>query len=385
LFTTKDTGSGRGLSTTKAGGPLRHNSFLDPKPEYRGYPETSGRAFDPRRFKPLVDDDDVPQSNKSFETIRTDVPPSNEPSIPQSNVHLLNKTVLTNVPQSNEPFQTIPTDVHFSNKPCISQLNIYLSNEPVLTNVPPSNEPMLTNVPLSIEPEPIIEQTKTSAEFQFEPQPEYVKDFLDFSVQIYCMRGNFEYAYQLLTTNFAEVRLVDPDFVFGIKTTSCKDKRFTRWLEVAEAEAVQLAVAAEDEEQRKMKFLKGLHPYYQKNLIASGASSYRKVLPKALAIEQNDVEDRKSKDLRSQMRQEQRLDKGKTVQMHYESLGLKRQKLGVTDGAPSRVVGGQHFDRPQLAFGECWNCREKGHARKFCPNPTRGPQPLRQLQGPIGH
>ncbi|KAF6166921.1 hypothetical protein GIB67_020150 [Kingdonia uniflora] len=77
-------------------------------------------------------------------------------------------------------FQTIPTDVHLSNKPCISQSNIHLSNEPMLTNVPPSNEPMLTNVPLSIEPEPIIGQTKTSAKFRFEPQPEQVKDLLDF-------------------------------------------------------------------------------------------------------------------------------------------------------------------------------------------------------------
>ncbi|KAF6135789.1 hypothetical protein GIB67_028645 [Kingdonia uniflora] len=28
---------------------------------------------------------------------------------------------------------------------------------------------------------------------------------------------------------FEEVRLVDPDFVFDIQTTSCKDKRFTRY------------------------------------------------------------------------------------------------------------------------------------------------------------
>ncbi|KAF6135344.1 hypothetical protein GIB67_027218 [Kingdonia uniflora] len=42
------------------------------------------------------------------------------------------------------------------------------------------------------------------------------------------MRGNFEHAYQLLTSYFAEVRLSDPDFVFDIETTSCKDKRFTR-------------------------------------------------------------------------------------------------------------------------------------------------------------
>ncbi|KAF6140203.1 hypothetical protein GIB67_000251 [Kingdonia uniflora] len=70
--------------------------------------------------------------------------------------------MLTNVPQSNKPFQSIATDVPLSNKPCISQSNIYLSNEPVLTNVPLSNEPMLTNVPHSIEPEPIIGQTEPS-------------------------------------------------------------------------------------------------------------------------------------------------------------------------------------------------------------------------------
>ncbi|KAF6172625.1 hypothetical protein GIB67_041948 [Kingdonia uniflora] len=48
------------------------------------------------------------------------------------------------------------------------------------TNIPPSNEPMPTNVPLSIEPKPIIGQTETLAEFWFEPQPEPVKDLLDF-------------------------------------------------------------------------------------------------------------------------------------------------------------------------------------------------------------
>ncbi|KAF6137560.1 hypothetical protein GIB67_031839 [Kingdonia uniflora] len=99
LSTTKDTGSGRGLSTTKTGGLLRHNSFLNPEPEYKGYPETNGRGLDPYRFGSFVDDE-----NDSFETIRIDVPPSNEPSISQSNVHLSNEPVLTNVPQSNEPF-----------------------------------------------------------------------------------------------------------------------------------------------------------------------------------------------------------------------------------------------------------------------------------------
>ncbi|KAF6149199.1 hypothetical protein GIB67_026055, partial [Kingdonia uniflora] len=40
--------------------------------------------------------------------------------------------------------------------------------------------------------------------------------------------GSFEHAYQLLTNYFAEVRLVNPNLVFDIQTTSCKDKRFTR-------------------------------------------------------------------------------------------------------------------------------------------------------------
>ncbi|KAF6158444.1 hypothetical protein GIB67_022041, partial [Kingdonia uniflora] len=42
------------------------------------------------------------------------------------------------------------------------------------------------------------------------------------------IRGSFEHTYQLLTSYFVEVRLVDPDLVFDIQTTSCKDKKFTR-------------------------------------------------------------------------------------------------------------------------------------------------------------
>ncbi|KAF6143561.1 hypothetical protein GIB67_029730 [Kingdonia uniflora] len=151
LSTTKDTSLGRGLSTTKAGGPLRHNSFPDPEPEYIGYPEINGRGLDPR-------------------------------SIPQSNVHFSNEPVLPNAPQSNKPFQTIPINVPLSNEPFIPQSSIHILNESVLTNVPPSNEPMLTNVLLSIEPEHIIGQSETLAKFRFEPQPEQVKDLLDFSV-----------------------------------------------------------------------------------------------------------------------------------------------------------------------------------------------------------
>ncbi|KAF6155065.1 hypothetical protein GIB67_035812 [Kingdonia uniflora] len=56
--------------------------------------------------------------------------------------------------------------------------NYFVESE--LTNVHLSNEPMLTNVPLSIELETIIGQTEPSAEFQFDLQPEYVKDLVDF-------------------------------------------------------------------------------------------------------------------------------------------------------------------------------------------------------------
>ncbi|KAF6165248.1 hypothetical protein GIB67_030430 [Kingdonia uniflora] len=119
----------------QSGEPLRHNSFPDPESEYKGCPEINDRELDPHRFRPFADDDDVPQLNDSFEIIRPDVPHSNKPSIPQSNVHISNEPVLTNVPQSNEYFQTIPT------------------------NVPLSNE---------------------HSKFRFEPQPEQVKDFLDF-------------------------------------------------------------------------------------------------------------------------------------------------------------------------------------------------------------
>ncbi|KAF6154046.1 hypothetical protein GIB67_018968, partial [Kingdonia uniflora] len=233
-----------------------------------GYPETNDRGLDPRRFGPFVDDE-----NDSFDAIRTDVPPSNKPSIPQSNVHLSNEPVLTNVPQSNEHFQTIPTNVPLSNEPFIPQSSIHLSNEPVLTNVPPSNELMLTNVPLSIEPEPIIGQTKTSVHTcirvetegekvykagssrwvasiikqKLRKDPNYKPFKIIDNMQIYHnidatynlvwrakekahaeMRGSFEHAYQLLTSYFVEVRLADPNFAFDIQTTSCKDKRFTR-------------------------------------------------------------------------------------------------------------------------------------------------------------
>ncbi|KAF6158951.1 hypothetical protein GIB67_042032, partial [Kingdonia uniflora] len=190
LSTTKDTGSGKELFTTKAG----------------GYFETNDRGLDLRRFRPLVEDDDVPQSNDFFETIRTNVPPSNEPSIPQSNVHHSNEPMLTNVPQSNEFFQTIPTDVLLS------------------------NEPILTNILLSIKPEPIIGHIKPSEDlYDFSKKfsiGDLYRDRIELKnhIRAYAavnkfdlehvlsneykivMRGSFEHAYQLFTSYFAEVR-----------------------------------------------------------------------------------------------------------------------------------------------------------------------------------
>ncbi|KAF6148704.1 hypothetical protein GIB67_019312 [Kingdonia uniflora] len=106
-------------------------------------------------------------------------------------------------------------------------------------------------------------------------------------------------------------------------------------------------------------------------VVPEKACSYREALSKALAIEQNDFEERKSKDLRNAVRLDQRPDKGKAVQSQYENLGPKRQKIGITDGVSARVMG------RQLAFGVCWNYGAKGHAKRFCLKPNRGPQPLR--------
>ncbi|KAF6135766.1 hypothetical protein GIB67_028622 [Kingdonia uniflora] len=132
----------------------------------------------------------------------------------------------------------------------------------------------------------------------------------------------------------------------------------------------------------KMKFLKYFCPFFRKFLITSGASTYREVLSKVLALEQNDVEDRKSKNLRGQQRQDQISDKGKTVQTQYDSLGLKRQMF---EGAAARVMGRQYFERVQLASRHCWNCGETGNVKQYYPKPARGPQPLRQLQSPVGY
>ncbi|KAF6158021.1 hypothetical protein GIB67_008150 [Kingdonia uniflora] len=100
LSTTKDTGSGRGLSTTKARGPLRHNSFPDPKPKYKGYPEINSRGLDPRSI------------HLSNEPVLTNVPPSN-------------KHMLTNVPLSIEPEPFIgqtETSAEFRFEPQLEQV-----------------------------------------------------------------------------------------------------------------------------------------------------------------------------------------------------------------------------------------------------------------------
>ncbi|KAF6156274.1 hypothetical protein GIB67_008044 [Kingdonia uniflora] len=163
-FTTKDTGSGRGLSTTKAGGPLRHNSFPDPKLNTgdtlkqmaKGLihaakfwlelqPEKVNDLLD-FRFKSAVYMEDPYDFSKEF----------NIGNLYRDRIKLKN---------------------HIRAYAVVNKFN-------------------LKHV-LSIE-------YKTA------------------------MRGIFEHTYQLLTSYHAEVRLVDPDFAFDIQTTNCKDKRFTR-------------------------------------------------------------------------------------------------------------------------------------------------------------
>ncbi|KAF6158269.1 hypothetical protein GIB67_001340 [Kingdonia uniflora] len=159
---------------------------------------------------------------------------------------------------------------------------------------------MLTNVHLSIKPQPIIGQTETSAEFWFEPQPEQVKDLLDFwfksaaytedpynfckefnigdlyrdkiklknHIRAYVvvnkfnleyvlsneykimMRGSLQDAYQLLASYFIEVRLVNPDFVFDIQTTSYTES-FTQIM--SGVESVRKCPARIGRKQRRVK------------------------------------------------------------------------------------------------------------------------------------
>ncbi|KAF6155010.1 hypothetical protein GIB67_035757 [Kingdonia uniflora] len=93
----------------------------------------------------------------------------------------------------------------------------------------------------------------------------------------------------------------------------------------------------QDEEQKKMKFLKGFRPFFRRFLISSSVNTYREVLSKALALEQNDVEDRKSKDLRSQQRHDQRPDKCKVVQTQYDSMSSKRHRFNGTSVRATRL------------------------------------------------
>ncbi|KAF6154881.1 hypothetical protein GIB67_018318 [Kingdonia uniflora] len=80
------------------------------------------------------------------------------------------------------------------------------------------------------------------------------------------MRRSFSHSYQLLASYFAEVKLVDPDLVFDIQTTSCKYMRFIRcfWCFGAPKKIYQLLrpVVVIDG-----TFLKWRYKYYQKKLI----------------------------------------------------------------------------------------------------------------------
>ncbi|KAF6165633.1 hypothetical protein GIB67_020019 [Kingdonia uniflora] len=98
----------------------------------------------------------------------------------------------------------------------------------------------------------------------------------------------------------------------------------------------------QDEEHKKMKFLRGLHPFFRRFLISSGASNYREVLSKALALEQNEAEDRRPRNVRNPVRQDTRPDKGKAVRIKYDRLGSKRQRF---EGTPVWATGGQYLKR----------------------------------------
>ncbi|KAF6160063.1 hypothetical protein GIB67_037468, partial [Kingdonia uniflora] len=70
LSTIKDTDSSIGLSTTKAGGPLGHNSFPDPKLEYRAKFRLSqsriGEDLRDFQFKSVVYTEDPYDFSKEF-------------------------------------------------------------------------------------------------------------------------------------------------------------------------------------------------------------------------------------------------------------------------------------------------------------------------------
>ncbi|KAF6172507.1 hypothetical protein GIB67_007020 [Kingdonia uniflora] len=76
----------------------------------------------------------------------------------------------------------------------------------------------------------------------------------------------------------------------------------------------------------------------------------REVLPKALALKQNEVEDRRSRDARNTTRHDTRPNKGKAVQTQYNSLGPKRQRF---ESTPARATGRQYLETAQLLSYTC--------------------------------
>ncbi|KAF6165421.1 hypothetical protein GIB67_017903 [Kingdonia uniflora] len=106
----------------------------------------------------------------------------------------------------------------------------------------------------------------------------------------------------------------------------------------------------QDVEQKKIKILRGLRPFFRRFLISSGASTYKEVLSKVLALEQNEAEDCRSRDARNPVRQDTRPDKGKAVYTQYDSLGLKRQRF---EGTPVWATGEQYLERAQLSSRTC--------------------------------
>ncbi|KAF6156713.1 hypothetical protein GIB67_002428, partial [Kingdonia uniflora] len=131
--------------------------------------------------------------------------------------------------------------------------------------------------------------------------------------------------------------------------------------------SLYMSFIVHDEEQKKMKFLKGLRPYFIRFLIGSEAITYADVLSKTLALVQNNLDDRKYKDLRSQQRQDPRPDKGKDIQEQFGGSDSKRQRLGFNSSVPELPRGSSLIDH-NLVLVVAGAVGIKGMLGRFIPN-----------------
>ncbi|KAF6153572.1 hypothetical protein GIB67_027439 [Kingdonia uniflora] len=263
LSTTKDTGSGKGLPTTKAGGPLRHSTFPDPESEYRSYPEINGRGLvppelqfesQPEHVKDLVDfrfkfaayTEDPYEFSKEFnigDLYRDRIELKNHIRA----YAVVNKFNLEYV-LSNEykivvrckghkcSWQTYAIRLVGS---ALFRVNTYYS---VHTWIRVETEGgnaykaafsrwVASIIKQKLQKDPNYKPSEIIDDMQIQHNIDVPYNLAWRSKEKAHaeMRGSFEHAYQLLTSYFAEVRLVDPDFELDIQTTSYKDKRFTRY------------------------------------------------------------------------------------------------------------------------------------------------------------